>query len=138
MSLLRYDPFAATRDLDRLFDEITRQADRPWIPRVDIFETEDQLSIRVEVPGMNPDDIDVTVEDSTLVISGRRAFESEDESKTFHRREIARGEFRRMIYLPDEYDTENISAEYHDGILEISLPKRPEVLPKKVKVQVNK
>lgn len=136
MSLLRYDPFSVTRDLDRLFGEVAQE--RPWIPRVDVLDKEDNLVIRAELPGMNPDDIDVTVENSQLVISGTRSFETEEDEKGYHRREIARGEFQRTIYLPDEFDTEKISAEYHDGILEIAVPKRPEVLPKKVKVDISK
>ncbi|NOY55001.1 MAG: Hsp20/alpha crystallin family protein [Actinobacteria bacterium] len=135
-ALLRYDPFSVARDLDQFFEGFGTPVDRPWIPRVDVFDREDALIVRTELPGMRSEDIDVTIENSELVISGSRSFDQEEEGKGYHRREIAHGEFQRAIYLPDEYDADKISAAYRDGILEISIPKRPEVLPKKVKVDI--
>jgi len=135
-ALLRYDPFSVARDFDRFFEDLGAPSDRPWIPRVDVFDREDKLVVRTELPGLRSEDIEVTLENSELVISGSRSFEKEEEGKGYHRREIAQGDFRRTIYLPDEYDADKVSAEYHDGILEISVPKRPEVLPKKVKVDI--
>lgn len=130
--LLRYDPFSVMRDFDRFFDE----PERNWMPRVDVFDREGSLVVRAEVPGMHSDDIDVTVENSELVISGSRSFEQTEEDKGYHRREIAYGSFQRAVYLPDEFDADKITAQYRDGILEISIPRRPEVLPKKVKVEI--
>lgn len=135
-ALLRYDPYSVARDFDRFFEELGTSTPRPWIPRVDVFDREDRLVVRTELPGLKVEDIDVTLENSELVISGSRTFEHEEEGKGYHRREIAQGEFRRTIYLPDEYDADKVGAEYHDGILEITVPKRPEVLPKKVKVDI--
>jgi len=133
-TLLRYDPYSVARDFDRFFEQFSTPVDRPWIPRVDVFDREDALIVRTGLPGLRSEDIDVTLENSELTISGSRSFEEED--RGYHRREIAHGEFQRTIYLPDEYDADKISAEYHDGLLEISVPKRPEVLPKKVKVEI--
>jgi HSP20 family protein len=130
--LLRYDPFSIVRDFDRFFEE----PDRPWIPRVDVLDRDGSLVVRAEVPGMRSEDIDVTVENSELVISGTRSFSTTDEGKEYHRREIAYGSFQRAVYLPDEFDADKITAQYHDGILEITVPRHPEVLPKKVKVEI--
>lgn len=134
MTLLRFEPFRLTRDIDRVFEEMTQRTTGTWIPRIDIFDRESALVVRAEIPAMNADDIDVTVEDSTLVISGTRTFQ--DEQGGYHRREISHGEFRRTIYLPDEVDAEQIRAEYRDGILEIAVPKRPEVLPRRIQIEV--
>jgi HSP20 family protein len=130
--LLRYDPFSVARDLDRFFEPV----DRPWIPRVDVLDKEGYLVVRVEVPGMKSEDIDVTVENSELVITGSRSFEATEETGGYHRREIAFGSFERSVYLPDEFDADKITAQYREGILEIAIPRRPEVLPKKVKVEI--
>jgi HSP20 family protein len=130
--LLRYDPFSIVRDFDRFFEE----PERPWVPRVDVFDREGSLIVRAEVPGMRSEDIEVTVENSELVISGTRSFEKTEEGKGYHRREISYGGFERAVYLPDEFDADKITAQYRDGILEIAIPRRPEVLPKKVKVEI--
>jgi HSP20 family protein len=131
--LLRYDPFSVVRDFDRFFEQA---ADRPWIPRVDVLDGDGSLIVRVEVPGLRSEDINVTVENSELVISGSRSFGTTEEDKGYHRREIAYGSFQRSVYLPDEFDADKITAQYRDGILEIAIPRRPEVLPKKVKVEI--
>jgi HSP20 family protein len=131
-ALLRYDPFGVVRDFDRFFE----QAERPWVPRVDMFDRKDTLVVRAELPGMRSEDIDLTVENSELVISGSRSFEQDEETKGFHRQEIFHGSFERAVYLPDEFDPDKIAAQYRDGILEITIPRRPEVLPKKVKVDI--
>jgi HSP20 family protein len=130
--LLRYDPFSMVRDFDRFFEE----PNRPWMPRVDVFDREGSLVVRAELPGMQSENIDVTVENSELVVSGSRSFESTEDDSGYHRREIAYGSFQRAVYLPDEFDADKITAQYREGILEITVPRRPEVLPKKVKVEI--
>ena len=92
--------------------------------------------IRVEVAGVDPNDIDVTVEDRTLTISGTRRLDQTVHEGGFHRREIFTGEFQRSMVLPDGIDADDISARADQGILEVTLPRRPEVLPRKVKVDV--
>jgi HSP20 family protein len=139
MNLVRFDPFSMTRDLDRVFEEFSRWPARgPWVPRVDVFERDQSLIVRTEVPGVDPDSVEVSIENSTLVISGSRAFEQETDEHGYHRKEIFEGEFRRTILLPEGVDTEQVTAQYREGILEVVLPKRPEVLPKKVEVKVNR
>lgn len=136
MRSIRFDPFAvALSDLDRLFDAVGAAAFRA--PRVDIYEEGDRLFVAAELPGVTPDEVEVTVEDANLVISGSAVREDSVEGRRYHRREIAQGTFERSVIIPDEYDTGTVTAEYHDGVLTVAISKRPEVLPRKIDVQVN-
>lgn len=137
MNLVRFDPFSVMRDFDRLFEESGRPANR-WTPRVDVFDRDNDLVVRTEVPGVDPESIDVTVEGGALTIKGGRSFETEEKSENYHRKEIFEGSFERTILLPDGADAEAVTATTKDGILEISVPKRPEVLPRKVTVEIQR
>ncbi len=128
MHLVRFDPFRFAWDLS------VAAAERRWAPRVDVINDEDRILVRFEVPGVDAEGIDVNIEDGLLVVTGTRTFE--DESTAWVRHELAQGEFRRAVALPDEVDTDQVSATYAQGILTIALPKRPEVLPRKVHVEV--
>ena len=135
MDLVQFDPFSLLRDVDRLFTGTPRPS--PWLPRIDVLDGGDRLIIRAELPGMHAEAVDVTVEARTLVISGERRFEEKTQEGAFHRREIQTGEFRRTLVLPEGMNPEEITAGMEGGILEISIPRRPEVLPRKVKVAVS-
>ena len=135
MDLVRFDPFSLLSEMDRLFERGVA-ATPTWAPRIDAFDREKELVIRVEIPGVKPDDFDITVEDRTLTISGKRHFEEETEQAGYHRREIFTGEFKRTLVLPEGLKAEDITAKAEDGILSITIPRRPEVLPRKVKVGV--
>jgi HSP20 family protein len=137
MNLVRFDPFTVMRDFDRLFEEGSRPA-KQWMPRVDVFDKDNDLVIRTEVPGVDPESIDVTVEGGTLTIKGGRSFETEETERNYHRKEIFEGSFERTILLPEGIDAEAVTAASKDGILEISIPKRPEILPRKVTVEVQR
>lgn len=136
MDLVQYDPFSLLRDIDRFF-ETGRRGVSPWMPRIDVFDRKEDLVIKVEVPGVSPDDIDVTIEDRTLTITGRRHEDDTIEEGGFHRREIFTGEFKRTVVLPEGLNPEEIGAHAENGILEVTVPRRPEVLPRKVKVDVS-
>ena len=135
MEIVPFEPFSLLRDIDRFFEHGSTLR-TGWAPRIDVFDHEEKLVVRAEVAGLRPDDIDITVEDRTLVISGTRSFEEETEESGYHRREICTGAFKRSLILPDEVDRDEISARVENGILEVTLPRRPEVLPRKVKVDV--
>lgn len=137
MNLVRFDPFTAMRDLDRLFQESGRPANR-WMPRVDVLDQDKNLVIRTEVPGVDPESIDVTVEGGTLTIKGSRSFETEENKANYHRKEIFEGSFERTILLPEGLDADAVAAVSKDGMLEISIPKQPEVLPQKVTVEIQR
>jgi HSP20 family protein len=137
MELVQYEPFSLMRDLDRFFDLGRRQrSGSGWLPRIDVFDRKDDLVVRAEIPGVSLEDIDVTIEDRTLTISGTRALEDFTEENGFHRREILAGEFKRTIVLPEGMNAEEITANASNGMLEVVVPRRPEVLPRKVKVDV--
>ncbi len=137
MNLVRFDPFSVMRDFDRLFETADRPLTR-WMPRVDVLDKDDALLVRTEIPGVDPESIDVTVESGTLTIKGSRSFENEEASENYHRKEIFEGSFERTILLPEGTDAEAVTASTKDGILEISIPRRPEVLPRKIEVEIQR
>ena len=137
MSLVRFDPFELVRDFDRFFEGPAPRKGM-WLPRVDVFERAENLVVRAEVPGIDIDSLDVTVEGGTLTITGTRSFEEEVDKGGFHRKEIFEGQFSRTVLLPEGIDADAISASSRDGILEVTVPKRPEVLPRKVTVEVQR
>ena len=135
MQLVRFDPFSTMREFDRLFEG--RPANR-WMPRVDVFDKDDSLVVRTEVAGVSADDIEVTVEANTLTIKGGRSFSTEQEKPNYHRKEIFEGSFERTILLPEGIDATAVTATSKDGVLEINIPKLPEVLPRKVSVEIQR
>jgi HSP20 family protein len=137
MNLVRFDPFSVVRDFDRLFEASDKPFNR-WMPRVDVLDRDEALLVRTEIPGVDPESIDVTIESGTLTIKGSRSFENEESSENYHRKEIFEGSFERTILLPEGADAEAVTAASKDGILEISIPKRPEVLPRKITVEIQR
>ena len=105
------------------------------IPRINISETDTHYEVAAELPGMKSDDVHVELNDGQLSISGELKAESEEEGKTYHRVERRYGEFRRVISVPDTVDAEKIKAEFHDGLLSVSLPKSEKEKPKRIEVK---
>ncbi|MCB2222979.1 MAG: Hsp20/alpha crystallin family protein [Actinobacteria bacterium] len=136
MDLVQFDPFSLFRDFDRQFSAGRRP--QAWLPSVDVLDRGDDLVIRVEVSGVTAEDIDLTIEDRTLTIAGSRTFEYDTDEGAVHRREIRTGSFERTLVLPEGINPEEITASVDNGILEIAVPRRPEVLPRKVKVEIAK
>lgn len=130
--LTTWDPFremVSLRDeLDRLFDSVFGRFPRErgetyWAPPLDIEETDDAIIVRVELPGMNKEDIKVNLSGDTLTISGERKQEVEKKGKTYYRVERAYGKFQRTVTLPAEVEGEKAKASYKNGVLELNLPK---------------
>jgi HSP20 family protein len=139
MSLSHFDPLANLRAFEDAFTRVLSepQLNRPWAPSVDIFETEDELVFKADVPDVNLEKIDVRVENQTLTISGERPFEtSANPNKGFHRIERNYGKFVRSFAVPNTFDTEKISAAYQNGVLTVSLPKKEAAKPRQVKIEV--
>jgi len=107
-----------------------------WSPVVDIEETEKNYEIRAELPGLTKDKVKVTLEGGVLTLSGERDLERKVEGKTFHRVERSHGTFSRSFTLPEDVDPESVVANFKDGLLEIQVAKREEVLPKSIEVRV--
>jgi len=146
MPLVKYNPFADVDDFPaglRVFqDTVSRllsdqTSARPWSPSVDIFETENELVLKADVPGIDLKDIDIQLENGTLTLKGERKFEKDEHTKGFHRTERSYGSFARYFTVPDTVDTEHVRAEYHNGVLTVTLPKKEIAKPKAIKVQVS-
>jgi len=145
MGIIRYDPFRDLRNLqeevNRLFsNNISRDfgdegiARGAWNPSVDIYENKDQIVLEAELPGMNREDFDLTVENNVITLRGERRFEKRDESDNYHRVERSYGSFSRSFTLPQTVTGESATAEYKNGVLRVTLPKREEVKARRIEV----
>ncbi len=110
---------------------------RPWTPPVDVFETENELVLKADVPEVNLNDIDIKIENGMPALTGQRKFVQQENHKGFHRVERSYGSFARYFSLPDTVDTENVKAEYNNGVLTVTIAKKEVAKPKSIKVQVN-
>ena len=110
---------------------------RPWSPAVDIIETENELILRADTPNVNFSDIDIQLENGTLTLRGKRRFENDDKVKGYHLIERSYGAFSRSFTLPDMVDPEGVRADYADGVLKITLPKKELAKARAIKVNVN-
>ena len=127
--------------INRVFgDMVGRTAEEsnltPWAPAVDIYETEHELVVKADLPDVNPQDLDIHVENNILTIRGERKFESKTNEDNYLRIERAYGSFSRSFSLTNSVKSEAIQAGYHNGVLTLSLPKREEAKPKQIKVNV--
>jgi HSP20 family protein len=138
MSLSHFDPLANLRLFEDAFTRMISepQTNRPWSPAVDIYETENELVLKAELPDVDLKDVDVRVENQTLTISGERKFEKQDSAKGYHRIERSYGNFVRSFAVPNTFDTEKVGAEFKNGLLTISLTKKEAAKPRQVKVEV--
>jgi HSP20 family protein len=150
-TMMRWDPF---QDLRSAQDEMAqmspmlahalglpaqpqgsaRATTTAWAPALDISERKDAYLVTVELPGLKPEDLDITMEDGLLTIQGERQFTSESSEQQFHRVERRYGAFRRSITLPAHVMAEGIQASFEDGVLQILVPKAEEAKPKRIQV----
>lgn len=144
MPLTKYDPFAEVEfpagirlfqdAVNRLFSE---PATRPWSPAVDVLETENELVLKADLPDVNLKDVDIQIEQGTLSIKGERKFNKvEGKGTGYHRIERSYGEFQRYFSLPDTVDTGKVKADYRNGVLTVTLPKKEVAKPRTIKVDV--
>lgn len=147
MSITRWEPF---RGLSTLQDQVNRlfedsfvrgrssQAElASWAPAVDIYETENEVVVKADLPDVQEKDIDVRVENNTLTIRGERKFSNEVREDSYLRVERAYGTFTRSFSLPNTVNTEAIRADYRSGVLNVHIPKREETKPKQIKISVS-
>jgi HSP20 family protein len=146
MSIVRYDPF---RDLRTLQEEVNRLfkgnlgrtfddegiARGSWSPSVDIYENKDQIVLEAELPGMKRADFDVSVENNVITLRGERQFEKKEDADNYHRVERAYGSFTRSFTLPNTVSTEGATAEYRNGVLRVTLPKREETKARRIEIK---
>ena len=151
-TMMRWDPF---QDLRSAQDEMAQMSPRlahalglharqqdndramttAWAPALDISERKDAYLVTVEVPGVEPEDLDITMEDGLLTIKGERQFTSESSEQQFHRVERRYGAFRRSITLPAQVQADHIEATFDNGVLQIVVPKAEEAKPKRIQVR---
>jgi HSP20 family protein len=136
MSLVKWDPF---RDLNRLTDFFGKGWELPssttaWNPAVDIFENENEIVIKAELPGMEAKDVEINLENNVLTLKGERKFEKETKEENYHRVEREYGHFTRAFSLPMAVKEDKVTAEFKNGLLKVTLPKKEEVKPKSIKI----
>jgi HSP20 family protein len=138
MSLSHFDPLANLRVFEDAFSRMLTEpsSNRPWSPAVDIYETENELVLKADVPDVNQKDIDVRIENQTLTISGTRNFEKTEDKKGFHRIERSYGNFVRSFAIPNTFNTETVGAHYQNGVLSVTLQKKEAAKPRQIKVEV--
>jgi HSP20 family protein len=146
MAIVRYDPF---RDLRTLQEEVNRLfstnmtrafgdegiARGAWAPSVDIYENKDQIVLEAELPGMKQEDFDLSIENNVITLRGERRFEKTEETDNYHRVERSYGAFTRSFTLPQTVSAEGAKAEYNNGVLRVTLPKREETKARRIEVQ---
>ena len=146
MTITRYDPF---RDLRNLQEEVNRLftgnvgrtfddegiARGSWSPSVDIYENKEQIVLEAELPGMDREDFDLTVENNVITLRGERRFEKKEDTDNYHRVERAYGSFTRSFTLPNTVSGEGASADYRNGVLRVTLPKREETKARRIEVK---
>lgn len=111
--------------------------DATWTPKVDIYETESCYVLNAELPGLTKEEINIDVNDNTLTLKGEKKFEERVEKDNYVRVERSYGNFARSFVLSDDVNTEGITANYNQGVLELTLPKKEEAKPKEIKVEIN-
>lgn len=145
MALVRLEPFreidTLQREMNRLFDDIFVPSPRngnglAFTPAAEIEETDEAIHLRLEVPGMEADNLDIQATAESVTISGERKTETKTEEKGIYRSEFRYGKFHRVIPMPTRIDNQNVSAEYKDGVLHLNLPKAESEKNKVVKVSV--
>jgi len=144
-SLSRFEPFRGTLSLPEQFNRLLSEAfDRsteeggltPWAPAVDIYESEHELVVKADIPDIKPEELDIRVENNILTIRGERKFEKKVDEKNYLRVERTYGSFSRSFSLANTVNSEAIKAEYKDGVLTLTVPKREEAKPKQIKVSL--
>src|SRR5947209_20304700 len=149
MAITRWDPFrelySLQNQMNRLFMSNLNPAQEQdsdflttgnFIPPVDVYEDEHNVTLRLEAPGIDEKDLDVRIENNTLTVRGERKFNSEEKEENFHRIERRYGSFTRSFTLPNTVNPEDVHAGYNNGVLEIKLGKRAEAKPKQIKVGI--
>lgn len=141
MALVKYADVEDFPGLRLFQDTVNRMLDqnaaRPWVPAVDIFETENEWVLKADLPDVKLEDVNIQIENGNLTLKGERKFQKEENGKGYQRVERSYGTFARYFSLPDTVDSENVRADYANGVLTVKLPKKEVAKPRSIKVQVN-
>ncbi|HLH44932.1 MAG TPA: Hsp20/alpha crystallin family protein [Bryobacteraceae bacterium] len=144
MAIIKYSPFtdfepfpalkAFEDTMNRLFAEPSA---RPWMPPVDISENENELVVKADVPDVKFEDIQVNLENDTLTLKGQRKFDKASDKGGYHRIERSYGSFERSFTVPNTVDPEHVKADYKNGVLTVTLPKKESAKPRKINIEVS-
>ncbi len=137
MAIVQWDPFGDISTLRQQMDRLLnrRDDDQTFVPPIDVFEDRGQLVIKAEIPGIDPKDLEVSIDENTLCIRGERRFEEQTEEEGFYRIERKYGRFERYLPLPQGVDAELIEASYDNGVLEVRVPKPEQAQPRRLDIQ---
>ena len=146
MVITRWDPFRELSTLQNRVNSLFQDYGRPgqdeltttssFVPAVDVYEDEHKVTLKLEIPGIKQEDVDIRLENNTLTVRGERNFEKEEKEENFHRIERRYGSFSRSFTLPNTIDTDSVNANYENGVLKVELAKREEAKPKQIKVGI--
>jgi len=135
MALIKWTPFLEPFEEMEKFFEGSRQG---FAPAIDVYETKDDVVVEVPLAGVNPEDVEISIENDILSIKGEAKKESEVEDKNYYRKEVRSGSFFRSVALPAHVLSDKAQAESIEGMLKITIPKAPEAKPKTIKVKIEK
>src|SRR5438128_6228604 len=143
-TIARWEPFRGVTTLqdqiNRLFNDVARTGEQSnlsaWAPAVDIYETEQELVVKADLPDVDPKDLDIRVENNLLTIRGERKFEKKVSEENYLRVERAYGSFARSFTLANSANSDAIKADYQNGVLTLTIPKKEEAKPKQIKINV--
>jgi HSP20 family protein len=132
-------------EINRMFDQFFRgwdfsgfgQEAGAWSPSIDLSETDDNIVVKAEIPGIDPKEVNISIQDNNLIIKGEKKEEKEEKGKNYYRMERSYGRFSRSVELPASVDMDKVNAECKNGVLEITLPKKEEVRPKQISVKIS-
>ena len=147
MAITRWDPYREVLTLQNRLNSLFQDYGRghgendsvstaAFVPRVDVYEDEHKIVLKLEVPGLKQEDLNIQIENNSLTVKGERKFEKEEKEENFHRIERRYGSFFRSFTVPNTVNSEAVKASYDAGVLRIELEKRAEAKPKQIKVQV--
>ena len=139
MAIIRWDPFREMTSLqsqvNRLADSLWSGRQESWVPAVDVFDTQDAVVIKAELPGMKVDDIQIEVDDNVLTLKGERTFEEKVDDERYYRVERRYGSFQRSLALPQGVKADDIQATYEDGVLRVTVPRSEAEKPRRIEVK---
>ncbi len=139
MGIVRWTPvreiFSIQERINKMFDESIKSSSGDWTPAVDIMENDGEIIIICETPGVSEEDIDIQVAEGVLVVSGEKKFKGDKQEEKYFRLERSFGKFSRSFAIPNAIDTSSIKASLKNGILRITLAKRPDIEPKTIKIE---
>lgn len=137
MSLIRWSPFSDPfNEFDSLLPTVRSHQVMGFIPELDVYQTESDVVVEASLPGIDPKNVQINIENNVLTVSGEQEAKTEVEEKNYYRREISHGSFHRSVVLPSSVDSPKAKATYQDGLLKIEVPIQEQAKPKQVKVEI--